>query len=77
MMRRVPITRVGIVPPDGFKSFNRVSTAASESEWFDRGRNRLSTVDGIVRDQIRRHPLQMLGGALILGVALGWLIKKR
>lgn len=77
MMRRVPINRVGTVPPDGFNSSHRISTAGTESEWLDWSRNRISRVDEIVRDQTRRHPLPMLGGALILGVALGWLIKKR
>lgn len=77
MMRRVPITRVGIAPPAGFKSRNRVPTAGMEFEWLDWSQKRLSTVDGVVRDQIQRHPLSMVGGALILGVAIGWLIKKR
>lgn len=77
MMNHVPDSRAALVAPARFEASNSRLSQASDAGWLGWGRDRLATVDDLVRDQVQRHPLPFLGGALILGVAIGWLIKKR
>lgn len=73
MMNHVPEWRAGLAAPAPSEA-SAPDPAAGRSEW---GWDQLATVDGFVRDQVQRRPLPVLGAALALGVAIGWLIKRR
>ncbi len=77
MTNHDPGWRAGLVAPVRTESPHPRLSAEPEVGWLAWGRDRLSTVDGLVREQVQRRPLPVLGGALILGVAIGWLIKRR
>jgi hypothetical protein len=50
---------------------------AEAAAWREWGRTQLSSWHEAMKDHVGRHPAQVLGAALLLGVALGWLIKRR
>ena len=77
MMNHVPEWRAGLATPAPIESPSQGPAIAAETGWLGWSQDRLSTVDEIVREQVQRHPVPVLGVALLLGVAIGWLIKRR
>ena len=77
MTNHVPEWRARLATPAPIEASGQRPAIAAETGWLGWSQDRLSTVDEIVSEQVQRHPVPVLGVALLLGVAIGWLIKKR
>jgi hypothetical protein len=44
---------------------------------IDRARDRIETLDARARQLVKDQPLTVLGGVLLLGYAVGWLLSRR